>query len=65
MRSVAFVSSDRFFPGDPDFAWVQETVQRALASLDGPRKPRTGTPGRPDPGDAVDVNDSCAYQPES
>ena len=62
VRSVAFVSSDRFFSGDPDFAWMQESVQRALAALDGPRRPRSGT-SPADPGDAVDVKDSCAYAP--
>ena len=62
VRSIAFVSSDRFFSGDPDFAWMQESVQRALASLDGPRRPRAGGPTT-DPGEAVDVKDSCAYHP--
>ena len=62
MRSVAFVSSERFFSGDPDYAWMQESVQRALASLDGPRRPRGGS-STTDPGNAVDVKDSCAYEP--
>ena len=62
VRSIAFVSSDRFFSGDPDFAWMQESVQRALASLDGPRRPRAAGPTA-DPGEAVDVKDSCAYHP--
>jgi LCP family protein required for cell wall assembly len=62
VRSVAFVASDRFFSGDPDYAWMHESVQRALASLDGPRRPRNGT-AKVDPGDAVDVKDSCAYNP--
>ena len=39
VRSVAFVSSDRFFSGDPDYAWMQESVQRAMATLDGARRP--------------------------
>lgn len=63
MRSVAFVASDKFFSGNPDFVWMQESVQKALASLDGPRKPRSTTPSA-DPGDSVDVKDSCAYNPE-
>jgi polyisoprenyl-teichoic acid--peptidoglycan teichoic acid transferase len=63
MRSVAFVRSERFFSGDPDFAWIQESVQRGVATLDGPRKPRSGTPST-DPGESVDVKDSCAYNPE-
>ncbi|MFC6287852.1 LCP family protein [Nocardioides sp. GCM10027113] len=29
-RSVAFVASDRFFSGDPDFEWMQSVVDRAL-----------------------------------
>jgi LCP family protein required for cell wall assembly len=63
MRSVAFVSSDRFFSGDPDFDWMQESVQRAVDRLDAPRQPRSGTPST-DPGESVDVKDSCAYNPE-
>jgi LCP family protein required for cell wall assembly len=63
MRSVAFVASERFFSGDPDFAWMQESVQRALARLDGKRRSRSGTPSA-DPGESVDVKDSCAYNPE-
>jgi LCP family protein required for cell wall assembly len=63
MRSVAFVRSDRFFSGDPDFAWMQESVQKAIARLDGRPKPRAGSEAD-DPGDAVDVKDSCAYNPE-
>ena len=39
VRSVAFVSSDRFFSGDPDYAWMQESVGRAMATLDGARRP--------------------------
>ena len=38
--SVAFVSSERFFSGDPDYAWMQEKlVARAMATLDGARRP--------------------------
>ena len=39
------------------------SVQRALASLDGKRPPRPA--GARDPGDAVDVRNSCAYDPVS
>jgi hypothetical protein len=60
VRSVAFVSSDRFFSGDPDYAWMQESVGRAMATLDGARRPGGGGP---DPGKSVDVRNSCAYQP--
>jgi LCP family protein required for cell wall assembly len=80
VRSVAFVSSEKFFPGDPDFEWLQETVDRALAPppARNPDRPRptpspTPTPTDPaepsptptvDPGAAVEVEDSCAYRPE-
>ena len=63
VRSIAFVSSDRFFSGDPDYDWMHESVQRALASLDGKRPPRP--PDADDPGEAVDVKNSCAYHPVS
>ena len=32
VRSIAFVTSDEFFSGDPDYAWVQSSVRRALQS---------------------------------
>jgi LCP family protein required for cell wall assembly len=63
VRSVAFVSSDRFFSGDPDYAWMQESVRRALSTLDGSRRPGRAT--STDPGASVDVHDSCAYHPVS
>ena len=31
LTSVAFVTSDRFFSGDPDFAWMRSVVDTALA----------------------------------
>jgi LCP family protein required for cell wall assembly len=31
VRSIAFVSSSEFFPGNPDFEWVRRTVDKALA----------------------------------
>lgn len=81
VRSVAFVASERFAPADPDFAWVHETVRKALeppVRHDGPRRPPATpeptappadpTPGdeeAPDPGEAVDVAESCAFQPAS
>jgi polyisoprenyl-teichoic acid--peptidoglycan teichoic acid transferase len=58
LRSIAFVSSDQFFSGDPDFAWMQSVVDRAL----GPRKHRGGD-GPEDPGKAVRVSDACGYHP--
>ena len=45
VRSVAFVSSDRFFPGDPDFDWMQQVVRTALVTP--PRGARGGA--RPSP----------------
>ncbi len=77
VRSVAFVSSERFFPGDPDFAWLHGAVERALAPPPDPKEPRpsesvTPTPADPgeptptptvDPGAAVEVDESCAYDP--
>ena len=30
VRSVVFRSSEEFFPGDPDFVWLQERVQAAI-----------------------------------
>ena len=84
--SVAFVSSDRFFSGDPDYAWMQESVRRALATPGNSRPSGGATPSttprhcpastpaapatssatvaaEPDPGESVDVRDSCEYQP--
>jgi LCP family protein required for cell wall assembly len=51
VRSIAFVRSDRFFSGDPDFAWIQDSVRRALedAETAEPAAPRTEV-GRPSPG---------------
>lgn len=78
VRSVVFKTSDKFFSGDPDFAWMRETVAKAI----NPRLGGSGTPsGEPsdeptdeptdepsdepteDPGAAVDAQDSCTYQP--
>jgi len=42
VRSVVFRISDEFFPGDPDFDWMQERVRLALQP---PARERT--PGRP------------------
>ena len=71
VRSVAFVSSDRFFSGDPDYAWIQSSVRRALegpragsAGGSGSGTPTTSPVGEVDPGNAVDVEESCAYNPE-
>ncbi len=40
VRSVAFINSDRFFSGDPDFAWLHAAVQKAIS-------PKTGSPSKP------------------
>jgi LCP family protein required for cell wall assembly len=68
VRSLPFVSSDKFYPGDPDFDWLHSKADKALkrqekrsgdtsatptASPGGPR----GTPsGADDPGDAETRN---------
>ena len=56
VTSIAFVNSDRFFSGDPDFAWMQSVVDAALAPratqveqvtgapTDGPSDGGTGLP---------------------
>jgi anionic cell wall polymer biosynthesis LytR-Cps2A-Psr (LCP) family protein len=55
VRSVTFVSSDRFFPGDPDFEWLQGAVDRALVpprpgpNLDKPRPTVSPAPTPTDP----------------
>ena len=79
LRSIAFVSSPSFFPGDPDFDWLQDAVLRALVPKASPgragtKPPRTGsgspspsptpTPSdAPLPDDPVEVADSCEYAP--
>jgi polyisoprenyl-teichoic acid--peptidoglycan teichoic acid transferase len=56
-KSVVFKSSENFFSGDPDFEWMQETVQKVL---DPPkRKPRQDKPANP----SEDAQDVCAYNP--
>lgn len=79
VTSVVFRSSEAFFPGDPDFAWMQQVVRKALRPpADRPRQPGEGrpsatadpTPGAPteepaaDPGTAVEAKDTCGYHPE-
>ncbi len=54
LKSVVFRLSDSFNPGDPDFAYVHQTVARALA----PHQPaHTAHPP------AEDSADACAYHP--
>jgi LCP family protein required for cell wall assembly len=58
VKSVVFRSSDAFYPGDPDFAWLRSTVDKALH----PGDKKKGN--KPDgPGAAADPEDVCAYQP--
>ena len=68
VRSIAFVSSDRFNPADPDFTWLRSSVQRALEPpavrhRGQAAQPTTPAPDPGDPGAAVNVSDSCAYNP--
>jgi polyisoprenyl-teichoic acid--peptidoglycan teichoic acid transferase len=56
MRSIAFVTSDEFFSGDPDFTWMHDVVAKALA-------PKHGGGAKDDPGAAVRTDDACAYDP--
>jgi hypothetical protein len=57
VRSMAFVSSDKFFSGDPDFTWMQSVVAKALAPHPG------GDGSKDDPGTAVKTDDACGYHP--
>ena len=79
VRSVAFISSEEFFSGDPDFDWMREKVRKAIAAQDepaptepppAPTSPSPTSPASPSPtpgdgdGTAVRVKDSCAYDPQ-
>lgn len=57
VRSVAFVSSDKFYSGDPDYTWMQSVVAKALAPSKGGAGPKD------DPGTAVKTDDACGYHP--
>jgi LCP family protein required for cell wall assembly len=66
VRSVVFRSSERFFPGDPDFGWMRRVVRKALR----PPQQSTGDQARPPQrprkaGPAVSPDDACAYDPEA
>lgn len=77
VRSVVFRSSEEFFPGDPDYAWMQQVVRKALRPP--PDRPRERGQGRPtptpsaipaveeteaaDPGAAIEAADICGYHP--
>jgi polyisoprenyl-teichoic acid--peptidoglycan teichoic acid transferase len=58
VRSIAFVSSDRFSSADPDFPWMHSVVAKALAPRSGSAAPKD------DPGTAVRTDDACGYHPE-
>lgn len=58
MKSIAFISSDKFYSGDPDFAWMQSVVAKAVAPKKG-----GGGGAKKDPGKAVKVADACGYHP--
>ena len=59
VRSVVFRASEKFFSGDPDYAYVQETVQKALYP---PKKKAKRKAERPE---AVENPvDACAYTAE-
>ena len=57
IKSIPFVSSEKFYSGDPDFTWMQSVVAKALG-------PKAGGP-KDDPGTAVEADDACGYHPES
>jgi polyisoprenyl-teichoic acid--peptidoglycan teichoic acid transferase len=57
VKSVVFRSSEDFYPGDPDFGWLHETVDKAL-------EPHKG-PGQHKPSAEEDSKNACAYQPVS
>jgi len=78
LRSIAFVSSDAFMPGDPDFDWLQAAVRRAIrpprergdspgGSPSGPSGsasgPASGASSGPVAEDPVEVASSCEYHP--
>ncbi len=56
-KSVVFKRSENFYSGDPDFEWVQETVQKAIY----PPKRKPNQEKRDNPSE--DAKDACAYNP--
>ena len=57
-KSVVFKTSEHFNSSDPDFDWMQETVEKAI-------HPPPRDPDRPKPPktESVDAKDACAYNP--
>ena len=58
LKSVAFISSDKYNSADPDFAWMQSVVAKAT----GPHQSH-GPKG--DAGTPVTAKDACGYHPVS
>ena len=56
VKSIAFVTSDKFLSGDPDYAWMQSVVAKALG-------PHTPSGPKDDPGTAITADDACGYHP--
>ena len=71
VQSVVFKTSDKFFSGDPDFAWMRQVARRALHphhhKKHGPTAgSSSSTPSSSpsvDPGAPENPKDSCAYNP--
>ncbi len=59
VKSVVFRSSDEFYPGDPDFDWMQSVTRKALSPTGKKDKPGDKS------GSAADNKDACAYDPVS
>ncbi|HSS67541.1 MAG TPA: LCP family protein, partial [Nocardioidaceae bacterium] len=57
VKSVVFRSSDEFNPGDPNYDWMHETVDRALEAHNGT--------GHHKPKAEEDSKNACAYHPVS
>jgi polyisoprenyl-teichoic acid--peptidoglycan teichoic acid transferase len=57
VKSVVFRSSAEFYPGDPDFDWMRQTVDRALEAHHGT--------GHHKPSVEEDSKNACAYHPVS
>jgi LCP family protein required for cell wall assembly len=57
-RSVVFRSSEHFSSADPDFEWMQESVQKAIHPVP-KKKNKDSTASQPE-----NPKDACAYNPE-
>jgi LCP family protein required for cell wall assembly len=69
VQSVVFKTSDKFFSGDPDFAWMHEVARKALHPHHRKHAPAASSPSSPssspsvDPGAPENPKDTCAYDP--